>query len=90
MVIVILPVIILLFFSLDFRNFAETKQTHPIDMQGVKHNYLICSEIGEGKICDSPSLGLDIQRSSVCHRHIGGRFSCASTSLCGERKEGAL
>ena len=35
-------------FSLDFRNFAETKQTHPIDMQSIKHNYLIYNKIGGG------------------------------------------
>lgn len=45
-------------FSLDFRNFAETRQTHPIDMQSVKYNYLICNRMS----IVLPLLELDIWR----------------------------
>jgi hypothetical protein len=39
-----------LFFSLDFRNFAETNQTQPLHMRHAKHNYLIDSKLGGGVI----------------------------------------
>ena len=32
--------------------------------------------IGGDNLTELPSLGLDIWRSSVCNKHIGGRFSC--------------
>ena len=34
--------------------------------------------IGGGNSLELPSLGLDIWRSSVCNKHIEGRFSYAS------------
>ena len=66
-----------------FCKFAETNQTHPINMQHVKRNYLIYSKIGGGNFVTLPSLGLDIQRSSVCNKRAGGRFSCVSALPCG-------
>ncbi len=70
--------------------FAETNQTHPMKTPDANRNYLIYSKIGGGNSLGLPSIGLDIQRSSVCHQHAGGRFSYVSASPCGERKEGAL
>lgn len=63
--------------------FAETNQTHPMSMQHAKRNYLIDSKIGGGNSVGLPSLGLDMQRSSVCHQHAGGRFSCILALPCG-------
>lgn len=40
--------------------------------------------IGGGNFLGLPSLGLDIWRSSVCNKHIGGRFSCALPFDMGE------
>lgn len=49
------------------------------------YNYHIMNSlhllIGGGNFVTLPSLGLDIQRSSVCLVRIGDRFSCVSESL---------
>lgn len=60
----------------------RNKPKYPMSAQLIDCNYLIHNKIGGGKSLGLTSLGLDIQRSSVCHRHIGGRFLCALLLAC--------
>ena len=54
----------------------------------ITRNYHVMNSlhllIGGGNLTELPSLGLDIWRSSVCNKHIGGRFSCALACPLGE------